>query len=278
VETTPARAPHAAYEYELREEDASSLIHGIGVVLSVAGLAILAAAAARGGDTRHLVSVCIYGTTLIVLYTASTLYHAIPREGSKPLLRLLDHSAIFLLIAGTYTPFTLISLHGPWGWSLFAVVWVLALSGIALEMARVRRRGVLVALYLGMGWVGLIAIEPLMANLPAGGLWLLFGGGVAYTLGVPFYLWKRLPFNHALWHAFVLLGSVLQFFSVFCYVLPTHERAGHTPGRLSLRPRAFRGGRAGADRGARMQLLDLPQERSPALDRAGRALPVAARP
>jgi hemolysin III len=209
-----------AHGYELREEVASSLIHGVGIVLSIAGLAILAAVAARGGDVRDIVSVCIYGTTLILLYTASTLYHAIPHEGSKPLLRLLDHSAIFLLIAGTYTPFTLISLRGPWGWSLFAIVWTLALFGIALEMARVRRRRLLVALYLGMGWVGLVAIEPLIANLPAGGLWLLFGGGIAYTLGVPFYLWKRLPFNHALWHAFVLLGSVLQFFAVLFYVLP----------------------------------------------------------
>ncbi len=216
----PAQTERPAHEYELREEVASSLIHAIGIVLSIAALAILAAVAARGGDGRHLVSVCIYATTLILLYTASTLYHAIPHRGAKPLLRLLDHSAIFLLIAGTYTPFTLISLHGPWGWSLFAIVWTLALSGIALEMAHVRRRSVLVALYLGMGWVGLIAIEPLMESLPAGGLWLLFGGGVAYTLGVPFYLWKRLPFNHALWHAFVLLGSVLQFFAVLCYVLP----------------------------------------------------------
>ena len=172
------------------------------------------------GIVRHLVSVCIYGATLILLYTASTLYHANPYKGSKPLLRLLDHSAIFLLIAGTYTPFTSISLHGPWGWSPCAIVWTLAFSGIALEMARVRRRGVLVALYLGMGWVGLIAIEPLTANLPAGGLWLLFGGGVAYTLGVPFYLWKRLSFNHALLHALVLPGSVTQFFAVFYYVLP----------------------------------------------------------
>lgn len=216
----PSRGDRPTHEYDLREEVASSLIHGFGVVFSIVGLAILAAAAARGGDARHLVSVCIYGTTLILLYTASTLYHGIAHEGSKPLLRLLDHSAIFLLIAGTYTPFTMISLHGVWGWSLFAIVWTLALFGIALEMMRVRRRGLLVALYLGMGWVGLIAIEPLRAKLPAGGLWLLFGGGVAYTLGVPFYLWKRLPFNHALWHAFVLLGSVLQFFAVLCYVLP----------------------------------------------------------
>jgi hemolysin III len=209
-----------AAHYSDNEEFASSLIHGLGIVLSIAGLATLVAFAARGGDARHLASVCVYGTTLILLYTASTLYHSIPGERAKPVLRLLDHAAIFLLIAGTYTPFTLISLHGAWGWSLFATVWTLAFAGIALELRRVRRRGVMAALYVGMGWVGLVAIKPLLASLPAAGLWLLFGGGVAYTLGVPFYLWKRLPYNHALWHAFVLLGSVLQFFAVLYYVLP----------------------------------------------------------
>lgn len=216
--TTNADPAHA---YELREEIASSVIHGLGIALSIAALATLAIATARGGNARHLASVCIYGGTLVLLYTASTLYHGIPHPRAKPLLRLLDHAAIFLLIAGTYTPFTLITLHGPWGWSLFALIWVLALLGIALEMSRVRRRGLLVALYVGMGWVGIVAIGPLVRHLEPGGLWLLFGGGVAYTLGIPFYLWKRLPFNHALWHAFVLLGSVLQFFAVLYYVLPS---------------------------------------------------------
>lgn len=207
--------------YSDGEELASSLIHGVGIVLSIVGLATLAAFAARAGDPRHLASVCVYGATLILLYTASTLYHSVPGERVKPVLRLLDHAAIFLLIAGTYTPLTLITLHGAWGWSLFAIVWTLAFAGIALELRRVRHRGVMAALYVGMGWVGVVAIKPLMASLPAGGLWLLFGGGIAYTLGVPFYLWKRLPYNHALWHAFVLLGSVLQFFAVLCFVLPT---------------------------------------------------------
>ncbi|MEO5558672.1 MAG: hemolysin III family protein, partial [Dokdonella sp.] len=192
-----------AARYSDGEEFASSLIHGVGILLSIVGLATLIAFAARAGDARHLASVCVYGATLILLYTASTLYHSVPGERVKPVLRLLDHAAIFLLIAGTYTPFTLISLHGAWGWSLFAIVWTLAFAGIALELRRVRHRGVMAALYVGMGWVGLVAIKPLMASLPAGGLWLLFGGGVAYTLGVPFYLWKRLPYNHALWHAFV---------------------------------------------------------------------------
>lgn len=217
---TPAPTHAPTVEYSAGEEIASSAIHGIGIVLSIVGLAILCTVAVHGGDARHIASVCIYGATLIVLYSASTLYHSIRHARAKPVLRLFDHAAIFLLIAGTYTPFTLISLHGLWGWSLFAIVWALALAGIALELRCVRSRTLMAALYVGMGWVGLIAIKPLVASLPSGGLWLVFGGGAAYTLGVPFYLWKRLPFNHAVWHAFVLLGSVLQFFAVWLYVLP----------------------------------------------------------
>jgi hemolysin III len=206
--------------YSASEEIASSIIHGIGIVLSIAGLAVLSAYAVPGGDARHIASVGVYGTTLILLYTASTLYHGVPVERAKPLLRQLDHAAIFLLIAGTYTPFTLITLNGPWGWSLFGVVWTLAIFGMYLVVRGVERRGLVIALYVGLGWIGLVAIGPLVQNLPAGGLWLLFGGGVCYTLGVPFYLSKRLRFNHALWHLFVLGGSILQFFAVLFYVLP----------------------------------------------------------
>ena len=209
-----------AGRYSAAEEIASCVIHGVGIVLSIAGLAVLSAYAAPGGDARHIASVGVYGTTLILLYTASTLYHGIPIERVKPLLRQLDHAAIFLLIAGTYTPFTLITLRGPWGWSLFAIVWTIAIAGMYLVTRRSERRGLVIALYVGLGWIGLLAIGPLVRNLPAGGLWLLFGGGVCYTLGVPFYLSKRLPFNHALWHLFVLVASILQFFAVLFYVLP----------------------------------------------------------
>jgi hemolysin III len=208
-----------AGRYSAAEEIASCVIHGVGIVLSIAGLAVLSAYAAPGGDARHIASVGVYGTTLILLYTASTLYHGIPIERVKPLLRQLDHAAIFLLIAGTYTPFTLITLRGPWGWSLFAIVWTIAIAGMYLVTRRSERRGLVIALYVGLGWIGLVAIGPLVRNLPAGGLWLLFGGGVCYTLGVPFYLSKRLPFNHALWHLFVLVASILQFFAVLFYVL-----------------------------------------------------------
>ncbi|HQV71578.1 MAG: hemolysin III family protein [Dokdonella sp.] len=212
----PPPHPH----YSRAEEIASSLSHALGIVLGIAGLAVLAAFATLHGGTSRIVSVSIYGATLILLFTASTLYHAVPNPRAKPILRVLDHSAIFLLIAGTYTPFALISLRGPWGWSLFAIVWTLAIIGIALELRHVRNRMVAALLYLGMGWVGIVAIKPMLANIEPGGLWLLFAGGLCYTLGVPFYLWKRLPYNHALWHLFVLAGSVLQFFSVLLYVLP----------------------------------------------------------
>jgi len=212
----PPPHPH----YSRAEEIASSLSHALGIVLGIAGLAVLAAFATLHGGTSRIVSVSIYGATLILLFTASTLYHAVPNPRAKPILRVLDHSAIFLLIAGTYTPFALISLRGPWGWSLFAIVWTLAIIGIALELRHVRNRLVAALLYLGMGWVGIVAIKPMLANIEPGGLWLLFAGGLCYTLGVPFYLWKRLPYNHALWHLFVLAGSVLQFFSVLLYVLP----------------------------------------------------------
>jgi hemolysin III len=213
-----AVSSHAGFSAS--EELASTVIHGIGIVLSIAGLAVLSAYAAPAGDARHIASVGVYGTTLILLYTASTLYHGVPIERAKPLLRQLDHAAIFLLIAGTYTPFTLITLRGAWGWSLFAIVWAIALVGIWMVMKRIERKGITITLYVGLGWIGLIALGPLVRNLPPGGLWLLFGGGVCYTLGVPFYLSRRIPFNHALWHLFVLGGSVLQFFAVLLYVLP----------------------------------------------------------
>lgn len=207
--------------YAFAEEVLSSAIHGIGIVLSIVALTVLVAYAAMHGDAWHVASVAVFGTTLILLYTASTLYHGIPNEVAKPTLRTLDHIAIYLLIAGTYTPYTLVSLRGPWGWSLFAVVWGLALVGIALELTSLKRlRAPAVALYIGMGWSALAAAGPLIQAVPSGGLWLLFLGGAAYTLGVPFYLWRSLPFSHAIWHGFVLLGSVLHFFSILWYVVP----------------------------------------------------------
>jgi hemolysin III len=207
--------------YSFGDELASSVIHGIGIVLSIAGLATLVAFAAMHGNALMVVACAVFGTSLVLLYTASTLYHSISVVAAKPALRALDHMAIYLLIAGTYTPFTLIALPGAWGWSLFVAVWSLALAGIALELGLLRRYHKLaVLLYVGMGWIGMIAFKPLSAHLQTGGMLLLIGGGVAYTLGVPFYLWRRLPYHHALWHVFVLAGSVLHFLAVLLYVLP----------------------------------------------------------
>ena len=208
--------------YTFAEEMANGLTHAFGIVLSVAGLFVLMAAASlRGASASDLASCAIYGTSLIVLYTSSTAYHLVRRPRSKNLLRILDHLAIFLLIAGTYTPFVLIALRGAWGWILFAIVWSLAAIGTLIELSQASRyRRVMVALYIAMGWVGLIAIKPLIAAIAPAGLWLLFGGGVSYTFGVLFYRWHSLRYHHAIWHLFVLGGSVLQYLAVLYYVIP----------------------------------------------------------
>ncbi|WNL45702.1 hemolysin III family protein [Dyella sp. BiH032] len=215
--TSSAAAPRYAFGDEL----ASSVIHGIGILLSIAGLATLVAYAALVGDARAIVSSAVFGTTLILLYTASTLYHAVPGELAKRVLRTLDHIAIFLLIAGTYTPFTLVALPGAWGWSLFGAIWALALAGSALELGVLKRyRKFAVLLYIAMGWIGMIAFKPLSAHLETGGMALLIAGGVAYTAGVPFYLARRMPYHHTVWHFFVLAGSVLHYLAVLLYVIP----------------------------------------------------------
>ena len=207
--------------YSPREELANGLTHGAGLLLAIAGLGVLLAYAARHGDAWHIVGCAVFGAALIACYTTSTLYHSVRSERLRPLLRTLDHAAIFLLIAGTYTPFTLVSLRGPWGWSLFGVVWGLALVGIALRLLlNGRLHGLVVALYLAMGWVVVVAVQPMLDRVAPGGLALLAAGGLAYTGGVVFYKWKRLPYNHAIWHLFVLLGSALHFFAVLFYVIP----------------------------------------------------------
>lgn len=201
--------------YSMAEEIAHSIIHGIGVLLAFVGLGILIEHAAVFGSVRHVVSCGVYGATLILLYISSTLYHSIQNQHAKSILRVLDHSSIYLLIAGSYTPFTLISLQGAWGWSLFGFVWGLAMFGIALQLTPLRRLSYLrLILYLTMGWAAVFAIKQLAASIPASALALLVAGGVAYTTGIIFYLWKRLPYHHAIWHVFVLSGSVLHFFAV----------------------------------------------------------------
>jgi len=200
------------------EEAVNSLTHGLGAVLASVGLVVLAVAAARHGTARAFVGCVVFGTTLVFLYTSSTLYHAVPHARAKAVLRVLDHSAIFLLIAGTYTPFTLVSLWGPWGWSLFGVVWGLALAGIILRLALRRRPTALfVSLYLAMGWCVVVAAKPLLAAVAPAGIALLAAGGLAYSVGVVFYVWRR-PYHHAIWHGFVLTGSALHYAAVLRYV------------------------------------------------------------
>jgi len=209
-------------QYSLREEIAHSVTHGLGIVLSIAGLIAMLVVSERSGDVRHVVASMVYGVTLILLYLSSTLYHGIPWPKAKRVLKVLDHSAIYLLIAGTYTPFTLISLRGGWGWTLFGLVWGMALLGITLKVAAIGRfQWLSIALYLGMGWLVVVALRPLIEAVSPAGVQLLFLGGLSYTLGVVFYKWRRLPYHHAVWHLFVLAGSVLHFFAVLLYVLPT---------------------------------------------------------
>jgi hemolysin III len=208
-----------AHRQSRREEAANSLTHGLGLLLAIAGLAVLAVSASRAGTARTIAGCVVFGAALVLLYGTSTLYHAVEQPRAKGVLRALDHSAIFILIAGTYTPFTLVSLRGPWGWSLFAVVWGLAVAGIALRLALRRRpTGLFVALYLGMGWCVVVAAKPLVAAVPPGGIALLAAGGLAYSGGVVFYLWRRLPYHHAVWHAFVLAGSAFHYAAVLRYI------------------------------------------------------------
>jgi hemolysin III len=207
--------------YTPGEELANALTHGVGVALSVAGLAVLVTLASLRGDAWGITSTAIYGTTLVLLYTASTLYHSFRAEAAKRLLRKFDHAAIFLLIAGTYTPFLLVSIRGPWGWSLFGVIWGLAIAGVAAKFWLTGRFRLLsTLLYLGMGWLVVVALRPMLQSVPPTGMWLLLAGGLSYTLGTIFYAWKRLPYHHAIWHMFVLGGSACHFFAVFVSVVP----------------------------------------------------------
>lgn len=215
------KKPPKKPRYSRGEEIANSITHGIGLLLSIAGLVLMVVCAARYGDAWHVVGTAIFGSALIFLYAASTLYHAIPGLSVKKVLQTLDHSAIFLLIAGTYTPFTLVSLRGPWGWSLFGIIWGAAIFGFIVQVTPLKRYKVLsLALYLGMGWAVVVAVSPLLAAVPPPGLFLLLLGGIAYTGGIAFYLWRKLAYGHAIWHLFVLAGSIFHFLAVFLYVIP----------------------------------------------------------
>lgn len=205
--------------YTLGEEIANSVTHGVGLALSVAALVLLVVFAVGGGGGWRLASALVYGITLILEFAASTLYHSFPQPRVKHVFKILDHAGIYLLIAGTYTPFTLVTLHGR-AWWLFVVVWCMALVGIAAEAFWVYRpRWVSAAVYLVMGWIAVGAIGPLSAALTPAGMWLLAAGGLAYTLGTVFYVLKRVPYMHAVWHLFVLGGAVCHFLAVALFVL-----------------------------------------------------------
>ena len=198
-----------------REELVNALTHGTGVVAAVAGAAVLLVLAAQTADPWRIVGTAVFGLTLILLYTASTVYHSVRGPALKARLQVLDHAAIYLLIAGTYTPFTLVALRGGWGWSLFGVIWGLAVAGVIFKLfftGRFNRLSTLV--YIAMGWLVLIAIVPMLQALPVAALVWLAVGGVAYTAGTLFYHNQRIPYAHAVWHLFVLAGSVCHAIAV----------------------------------------------------------------
>lgn len=208
-------------DYSLLEEALNSLTHGIGLVLSVAGTVLLVVAASMLGDPWKIVGFSVFGATLALLYTASMLYHAARRPRLRAVYKMLDHCAIFALIAGTYTPFLLVNMRGPVGWTLFAVIWTLAVAGIALKLVFGNRYKLArVGIYLAMGWLVLFASGELVNSIDPLGFWLIVAGGVTYTAGVVFYLADRLPYNHAIWHLFVVGGSACHFCAVYFSVLP----------------------------------------------------------
>jgi len=209
-------------KYTIGEEIANSITHGFGVIFSVAGLSVLVTLAAIYGDAYRVVSFSIYGATMIIMYLASTFYHSFTHRKVKAFFRVFDHSAIFLLIAGTYTPFTLVTLRGVWGWTLFGLIWGFAVAGIIVTVFLMHTlKWVAILIYVIMGWLVVIALKPMIANLPFGGLMWLVAGGLFYTGGIIFYVWDELPYNHAIWHIFVLLGTVSHFFCILFYVLPS---------------------------------------------------------
>jgi hemolysin III len=211
----------SARTYPYWEEFVNVLSHGIGFLLSMAALTLMVVFASLDGNAWHIIGVSIFGASLVVLYLASTLFHWSMRSQVRKYLNVFDHSAIYVLIAGTYTPFLLVTLNGPWGWSLFGVIWGLAIAGIVFKMfftGQYDRLSLLI--YVLMGWLILIAIVPLVQNLSTMGLLWLLIGGISYSIGAVFYLLNRLPFNHAIFHFWVLGGSICHFFAVFWYVIP----------------------------------------------------------
>lgn len=214
--------PAGVAQYTVGEEIANAVTHGVAALLSIAGLAVLVAfAVLYSGSPKVVAAVSIFGASMVFLYTASTLYHSIPNPRAKKVLQYLDHSMIYVLIAGSYTPFCLITLQGYTGIALLCAVWLIAIAGISLQAVLLHKADwINCLLYLSMGWLAVFVIDPLVSTLDSTGLALLVAGGLAYTVGVVFYIFERIPFSHAIWHIFVFAGTTLQFFSVLFYVIP----------------------------------------------------------
>ncbi len=211
----------ATKSYSPGEELANSLTHGLGLVLAVVALVVLVVGAVQVGDPWRVVSFSFYGASLVALYLASTLYHAVPGARAKAWLKRCDHAAIFALIAGTYTPILLVTLRGPVGWTMAGIVWAIMLAGIVMKFLFIDRfQRLLLGAYVAMGWIVVFVLHVLWQRLPGAALGWLVAGGVTYTAGVAFYVWKRLPFGHAIWHLFVLGGSTCHFFFFYFHVLP----------------------------------------------------------
>ena len=208
--------------YSPLEETANIVSHAVGLILSVAALVVLLVRASLYGNAWHVVGAGIFGVSLISLYAASTCYHSAKNPKLRSRLRIVDHATIFVLIAGTYTPFTLVTLKGSTGWIIFGASWGMALTGITLKLFFTGKYDVIsTVIYVFMGWIIVFAITPLINNLSSSGLFWLIAGGIAYTTGAILYSIKKIKFNHAIFHMFVLLGSLCHFISVYFYVLPT---------------------------------------------------------
>jgi len=214
----------AEHDPTLGEEIANAITHGAGLLASLVALPVLIWSAMQSHDGSRVLGAAIFGATLCLLYAASTLYHSFPLGRAKRIFRVLDHGAIYLLIAGTYTPFALGALRGPWGWSLLAVAWALAGAGVLLKSTiGFRYEKLSTAIYVGMGWMAIVAIKPLLDHVPRAGLAWLVAGGLCYTGGVAFYATdRRVRYGHAIWHLFVAAGSVCHFFAVLGYSSGVH--------------------------------------------------------
>jgi len=211
-----SKSPKTYRELRASEEMVNSITHAIGTSLSIVALVILLMVAQNQGDTLHLISFSIYGSTLILMYLSSTLYHSFSSPRIKDLFARFDHVSIFLLIAGTYTPILLTNIHGFWGWSLLVILWAIALTGAVIRAIYLHRyRKIMVFVYLAMGWMFILAGKQIYQSLPTISVTFLILGGVVYSLGVVFYMWRNLPYAHGIWHLFVMAGSILHFFAIY---------------------------------------------------------------